>query len=595
MNAPQARKADTQMEGRIRDEYGLPAIDAVRLHLWSFFGTVEQFADRVGVPRHAFECWLADHGWELPTAPALDLQNKDLSGREPLCVSSGKIASVGRFVSRNGQRHLCWSRTQPSFEAPGWSASLRSLRDGRRLGEMRLKPDDVKLESESNRPEPASARSADAVARKPAVRQRQSDRLASVSFVDRLHGWAAGGLGTILHTADGGATWDEQDSGTEFILERVFFVDRNHGWAVGGWPRGAAVSVYGGMGVILATSDGGRHWSKQLDGEATWLKDVFFLNARQGWAVGEYGTVLKTTDGGGHWRPIQRTGTPSWLYGVAFVDERHGLAVGHDETILRTDDGGETWTVGPSPVPRRSNGWPAAYRAVAFAGQQRGWIVGDGGTILGTNDGGGSWQLEPLALPDTAAELASFEYLNAAREIEEVAVRTQHPFRGGWLHRLSVGHCYHAPAHVGRVHFMQDIVLNGQVAFHQLTGNPDVRQCLENASNGMLDEFTAQQDQGLPGWGYTSCPFMLRPGPIQHNTRVDARHSFGALTSYMALYYTGTISNDPEFLRKVHALLPRSGFPFDGKMPTQGKTFAQSTRWVPSTMYYVSHLRQSVP
>ncbi|MFV2067368.1 MAG: sugar-binding protein, partial [Pirellulales bacterium] len=35
-------------------------------------------------------------------------------------------------------------------------------------------------------------------------------------------------------------------------------------------------------------------------------------------------------------------------------------------------------------------------------------------------------------------------YLNAAREIEEVAVRTQHPFRGGWLHRLSVGHCYHA-------------------------------------------------------------------------------------------------------------------------------------------------------
>jgi len=181
-------------------------------------------------------------------------------------------------------------------------------------------------------------------------------------------------------------------------------------------------------------------------------------------------------------------------------------------------------------------------------------------------------------------------YLNAAREIEEVAVRTQHPFRGGWLHRLSVGHCYHAPAHVGRVHFMQDIVLNGQVAFHQWTGDPDVRQCLENAVHGMLDEFTAQKDQGLPGWGYTSCPFMLRPGPIQHNARVDAKHSFGALKSYMALYYVGSISEDADFVGRVRALLPRSGSPFDGTLPTQGKMFAQSTRWVPHTMCYVNRL-----
>ena len=335
------------------------------------------------------------------------------------------------------QRHLCWSQAQPSFEAPGWPVSLRSLRDGRRLGQMYIKPDHVQLESDSNRPTLAVARSVVSAARSPAVRRRQSDRLASVSFVDRLHGWAAGGLGTILHTADGGETWDEQDSGTDFILERVFFVDRNHGWAIGGWPRDAAVSVYGGMGVILVTADGGRHWSKQLDGEATWLKDVFFLNPRQGWAVGEYGMVLKTTDGGGHWRPIRRTGTPSWLYGVAFVNERCGLAVGHDETILRTDDGGESWTVQPTPAPRRVNGWPAAYRAVAFADQQRGWIVGDDGTILGTTDGGGSWQLEPLALPDAAVELASFESLTVAPDgtawaVSPVAILRRRPDEELW-------------------------------------------------------------------------------------------------------------------------------------------------------------------
>ncbi len=183
-------------------------------------------------------------------------------------------------------------------------------------------------------------------------------------------------------------------------------------------------------------------------------------------------------------------------------------------------------------------------------------------------------------------------YLNAAREIEEVAVRTQHPFRGGWLHRLSVGHCYHAPAHVGRVHFMQDIVLNGQVAFHRLTGDPDVEQCLHDAVAGMLDEYLAQKKQGLPGWGYTSCPFMLRPGPIQHNMRVDTKHSFGALKDYMAVYYVACVSNDGELLRKVRNLLPESGSPFAGKLPTQGKMFAQSTRWIPIAMYYVDRLQQ---
>ena len=205
-------------------------------------------------------------------------------------------------------------------------------------------------------------------------------------------------------------------------------------------------------------------------------------------------------------------------------------------------------------------------------------------------------------------------------------MRTQHPFRGGWLHRLSVGRCYHAPAQRSRVHFIQDVVLNGQVAFHQLTGNRDVRQCLENALDGMLDELrivrgigvarmvvvtaerdehiehaqvvdgpvlTTRENQGLPGWGYTSCPFILHPGPIRHNTRVDARHSFGALTSYMALYYRGSISKDSEFLRRVHALLPRSGSLFDARLPTRGKMFAQSTRSVPNTMYYANHLRQS--
>ena len=353
-----------------------------------------------------------DGSWSAELAIPLDV----------LCTT-GKVSSTWGLnlhrcqsaqVTGGREAHLCWSMTHPSFEASGWPPTLKSLRDGGRLGVMHIEADRVKVESHPDRPRPAAARSAKSAAVKPATRQRQSDRLASVCFADRLHGWAAGGMGTLLHTSDGGTTWKQQAGGTDFILEKVFFIDRDHGWAVGGWPRDAAVSVLGGMGVILATVDGGRQWTKQLDGEATWLKDVFFLDRRLGWAVGEFGTVLKTTDGGKHWRQIKRTGTASWLYGITFLDDCRGFAVGHDETILRTNDGGQTWTLQPGPVPHRANGWPAAYRAVAFADGQRGWIVGDGGSILQTVDGGDSWQLDRFDLPRDAAELASFENLTVA-------------------------------------------------------------------------------------------------------------------------------------------------------------------------------------
>jgi len=377
----------------------------------------------------------ADETWSAELAIPLDV----------LCTM-GKVSSrwglnVHRCRSTHltggRETHLCWSPTRPSFEAPGWPVTLRSLRDGRRLGVMRLEPEHVTLAPHPNCPKVAVARSEEAAKARPVRRDHTSDRLGSVCFVDRQHGWAVGGLGTILHTSEGGATWQPQDSGTDFILEKVSFIDRRHGWVVGGWPRDAAVSLYGGMGVILATNDGGRHWSKQLDGEATWLKGVFFLDRDRGWAVGEYGTVLRTTDGGEHWRQITKTGTAAWLYGIAFLDERTGFAVGHDETILRTGDGGRTWTVQPSPVPRRVNGWPSAYRAVAFADALHGWIVGDGGSILETTDGGRSWRLDEIDLPDAAVSLASFEDLavapdGAAWATSPVAVVRKRPGDARW-------------------------------------------------------------------------------------------------------------------------------------------------------------------
>ena len=186
-------------------------------------------------------------------------------------------------------------------------------------------------------------------------------------------------------------------------------------------------------------------------------------------------------------------------------------------------------------------------------------------------------------------------YLNAAREIEEVVVRTQHPFRGGWLHRLSPGHCFHAPAHEGRVYFMHEIVLAGQIRFHQATGDPDVGLCLANATAGLLDEYARQQANGLPGYGYTSCPFMLRPGPIQTAASRKPKHGFGALKNYEALYYVAFAMPSDSMTRNLDAIFGPSGGRFTGSLSTQGKFFAQGTRWVPNTLYYLSRLPRPSP
>ncbi len=124
----------------------------------------------------------------------------------------------------------------------------------------------------------------------------------------------------------------------------------------------------------------------------------------------------------------------------------------------------------------------------------------------------------------TAAYRATADpfYLNAAREIEEVVVRTQDPFRGGWINRLSTGHCFHAPAHSGRVYFMHDIVLDGQVLFHQLTGDPDVEKCIvcglpRHSRRGRPAASTRSARPRLHELSFSALPRPLvsRPGETQ--------------------------------------------------------------------------------
>ena len=196
-----------------------------------------------------------------------------------------------------------------------------------------------------------------------------TEDLHSVAFVDAQRGWAVGWNGTVLATVDGGASWAPQTSNTTDWLNSVMFVDAQRGWAVGD------------SGTILATADGGASWAPQTSTEH--LRSVAFVDAQRGWAVGGRGTILATADSGANWAP-QTSNTTEWLESVAFVDARRGWAVGWKGTILATADGGASW------APQTSN-TTEDLASVAFVDAQRGWAVGWNGTILATADGGASW------------------------------------------------------------------------------------------------------------------------------------------------------------------------------------------------------------
>ncbi|MBI4489368.1 MAG: hypothetical protein HY694_09810 [Deltaproteobacteria bacterium] len=203
----------------------------------------------------------------------------------------------------------------------------------------------------------------------------------SVAFIDAKTGWAVGYDGTILHTSDGGQTWNLQASKVAVPLSSVAFIDAKTGWAVG----------YGG--TILHTSDGGQTWNLQASKRNEYLYSFTFVDAKMGWVVGDRGTILHTSDGGQTWI-LQASKTPDWLSSVAFVDAKTGWAAGDSGTILRTIDSGQTWN------PQASSSKNPLH-SVAFVDAKTGWAVGDRGTILHTSDGGQTWntQASKVAVP----------------------------------------------------------------------------------------------------------------------------------------------------------------------------------------------------
>ncbi len=257
------------------------------------------------------------------------------------------------------------------------------------------------------------------------------ERLTGVDFLGADRGWAVGSHNTLICTTDGGRCWQDCGGGLPKMrldLTDVDFVNERAGWITGS-TRPCDEEACAPVGIVLATTDGGRSWDVVFRGDGGTdpeepslrigpLEGLFFLDELHGWVVGADGVVLRTRDGGEVWT-IGRVGGSAIpevhvdLKDVDFVDLERGWVVGHRvdmnrpehlPVIFRSEDGGETWTEDYNGAGDRGglNGLDMlAPLLESPASTPAGWAVGEGGLILGYAEG--RWERQsfpwPLSLP----------------------------------------------------------------------------------------------------------------------------------------------------------------------------------------------------
>ena len=217
----------------------------------------------------------------------------------------------------------------------------------------------------------------------------QGNIITDYVFVDDLRGWAVGEAGTLLATADGGASWQAQASGTELDLYRPAFVNAQVGWV-------AATN-----GELLKTRDGGTTWQRVSFGHDLWVRGLGAADADTAWVTAGYDEAYVTTDGGARWKRIAAPAGTSQLRLSGPLDA-WAVPYPMDTTLVHSVDGGASWSgVALPPVEAGLDRYiedlqVADARHALVVASESGW-VGGGAYVARrrawrTADAGATWQ-----------------------------------------------------------------------------------------------------------------------------------------------------------------------------------------------------------
>ena len=217
--------------------------------------------------------------------------------------------------------------------------------------------------------------------------------------------WASGTRGTVIHTTDGGTTWqvDSIPGASTFDLRGIHATSDQ------------VAHVAATAGRIWRTTNGGKSWTLtyQSPDSSMFLDGITFRNPRDGITLGDpmngRFVILVTRDSGASWSMAPDSSRPQAMDGeAAFAASGTSLVVagsrygwlgtgGSVSRVFRTENGGATWTAAPSGIPAR-NGSGGVF-SVAFSGPLHGVAVGGdyerpdsaSGTAAVTADGVVTW------------------------------------------------------------------------------------------------------------------------------------------------------------------------------------------------------------
>ncbi|WP_431286156.1 YCF48-related protein [Roseateles chitinivorans] len=159
---------------------------------------------------------------------------------------------------------------------------------------------------------------------------------------------------------------------------------------------GERLWLVGCGGAMVATANGGASWQPQATGTTQQLTAIYAsTDGRHLWATGEAFTLIASSDGGSHWAKLP-IDTDRFLTIIQLAsDARRGWIAGREYVSSLTEDGGDTWEVMPG-LPR------GGVRDMHFDNAGRsGLAIGWGGGVFTSENGGYTWRVvdTPLDLP----------------------------------------------------------------------------------------------------------------------------------------------------------------------------------------------------
>lgn len=169
--------------------------------------------------------------------------------------------------------------------------------------------------------------------------------LINLAFPSVTVGYLVGGDG-VYKTADGGRNWKKCYDGFYNNLNSAYFLDENNGF------------ICGSSQTLIHTTDGGKTWETiaiPALGFNTNLSAITFVNSKTGYMTSNAGDVLQSKDGGKTWARISTVATDGVTSRILFSNESTGyIAAGFNlEGLYKTTDGGQTWK------PEGTNGFGA--------------------------------------------------------------------------------------------------------------------------------------------------------------------------------------------------------------------------------------------